>query len=181
MPAGRRKQPISILKQNGKKHLTKKEIADREVSEVKAGVKTLTCPEEVKSDAVAYKKWLEILRVFKQTDLISSGDVGMLSRYCVTYSSYIGLLERKNKLVSFRANWREFKDVLPIDFQQAIEDVFKFDAFLQLETAINKKLDQLLKMEDRSFLNPLAKIKGRPKQEPKPERTPLEEKGFGNV
>lgn len=181
MPAGRRKKPISILKQTKSSHLTKKQIEEREKSEVKNGIKTLTCPDEVKCDVLAYKKWLEILRIFKKTDLISSGDVGMLARYCLTYSEYLGLIERRNKLRSFQADWSKYSGVLPEDFQNAIETVFKFDAYLQLETAINKKLELLLKMEDRSFLNPLAKIKGVPKQPDKPKETPLEQKGFGMV
>jgi len=32
------------------------------------------------------------------------------------------------------------------------------------ETAVNKKMDMLIKMQDRLFLNPLAKIKNIPKQ-----------------
>jgi hypothetical protein len=38
---------------------------------------------------------------------------------------------------------------------------------LGLETDINKKLDALTKMEDRLFLNPLAKIRNVPKTESK--------------
>lgn len=51
---------------------------------------------------------------------------------------------------------------------------------LQLESAINKKMDLLIKMEDRSFLNPLAKVKNIPKKEQE-KANPLAAKGFGNV
>jgi hypothetical protein len=44
------------------------------------------------------------------------------------------------------------------------------DGLLRIETAINKKMDMLIKMQDRLFLNPLAKVKNvpKPKKEEKP-------------
>jgi hypothetical protein len=79
------------------------------------------------------------------------------------------------------SDWREYKEVLPEEFRNSIDELFKHDYELQLETAINKKMELLLKMEDRSFLNPLAKVKGIPQKEKKLEKTALEKRGFGNV
>ncbi|MEH7087142.1 terminase, partial [Neobacillus drentensis] len=44
------------------------------------------------------------------------------------------------------------------------------EGILKLETAINKKMDMLLKLQDRLFLNPLAKVKyiPKPKKDDKP-------------
>lgn len=181
MPGGRPRQPISILKQTGKKHLTKAEIAERTKSEVKTGDKKIKVPEYVKKDLIAYKKWQEILLIYKDVEFVSSGDSGFLARYCLTYSEYLGLIERRNRLVSMYADWREYKEVLPEEFRIAVDEMFKHDYELQLETAINKKMELLIKMEDRSFLNPLAKVKGIPRKEKKPGKTPLQQRGFGNV
>jgi len=45
---------------------------------------------------------------------------------------------------------------------------------LRIETAINKKMDMLIKMQDRLFLNPLAKVKNVPKKEKVKPNNPLE-------
>jgi phage terminase small subunit len=181
MPSGRPRKPISLLKQEKKTHLTKKQIAEREKSEVKTGDKNLIAPDYIRNDFNAFKKWNEILEIYKDVDFVTSGDTGFLARYCLTYSEYLGLVERRNKLNSMYSNWEEYKDVLPEDFRDAIDELFKHDYELQLETAINKKMELLIKMEDRSFLNPLAKVKGIPQKQEKPKKTPLQQRGFGNV
>jgi hypothetical protein len=53
--------------------------------------------------------------------------------------------------------------------RKQLRDLFSINAILTIETAINKKMDMLIKMEDRLFLNPLAKIKNVPKKEVKEE------------
>ena len=51
----------------------------------------------------------------------------------------------------------------------SIEYLLRCNVDFQLDTAINKKMDMLIKMEDRLFLNPLAKVKNVPKvKEEKP-------------
>jgi phage terminase small subunit len=181
MPPGRPRKPISLLKQEKKTHLTKKQITEREKSEVKTGDKILIAPDYIRNDLNAFKKWNEIIEIYKDVDFVTSGDAGFLARYCLTYSEYLGLVERRNMLVSMYSNWDEYKDVLPEDFRDAIDELFKHDYELQLETAINKKMELLIKMEDRSFLNPLAKVKGIPQKKETPKRTPLQQRGFGNV
>ena len=52
-----------------------------------------------------------------------------------------------------------------IDFIMSASGVLTFDS------ALNKKMDMLIKMEDRLFLSPLAKLKNIPKRE-KPVKDP---------
>jgi phage terminase small subunit len=177
MPRGRPRKPLKLLK----KHLTKSEKKERKDLEVKTGTKKLVAPDYIKNNLVAYKKWQEIQLIYKGTDLISSGDVGMLARYCMTFSEYLRLCETRDRLGNLSSNWDKYQDVFPEEFQEAVEDALRLNADLQLESAINKKLEILLKMEDRSFLNPLAKIKNIPKPDPKPKKTELDKRGFGNV
>ena len=47
--------------------------------------------------------------------------------------------------------------------KKQLRDIISVSGILSIETAINKKMDMLIKMEDRLFLNPLAKIKNVPK------------------
>ena len=61
-----------------------------------------------------------------------------------------------------------------------INYIVSVDGVLKIDSAINKKMDMLIKMEDRLFLNPLSKVKNVPKKEPKT-IDPATAKGFGNV
>lgn len=178
---GRNAQPIDLLVANGKKHLTKAEIEKRKQSEIKIGNNKLTCPNFVKNDVIAYKKWKEIIKIYKDIDFVSSGDVGFLARYCMTFSEYENLIKiRKNvNVLDFNAEDEEetYKALEEAPeyrvkyILKKIEYLLSSDGLLTLEAAINKKMDMLIKMEDRLFLNPLAKVKNVPKQ-PKQEDKP---------
>jgi hypothetical protein len=85
----------------------------------------------------------------------------------MTFSEYLNLVDRRNRVAGFHADWQEYQSELPEDFRDAVESVLKVDIDLALESAINKKMDMLIKMEDRLFLNPLSKIKNIPKNPPK--------------
>ncbi|WP_238886440.1 P27 family phage terminase small subunit [Clostridium sp. YIM B02551] len=167
---GRNAKPIEILVADGKKHLTKAEIEERKKNEIKVGEKKLICPSYVKNDVLAYKKWKEIIKIYKDIDFVSSGDVGLLARYCMTHSEYLNLCDTRNKLNSVNCDWSKYEGQFPEDFQEALQTLLSINTDLQLENAINKKMDMLIKMEDRLFLNPLAKIKNVPKQQIKDEQ-----------
>ena len=177
---GRNAQPIDILTKTGRKHLTKAEIEGRKKTEIKTGTNILRCPDYVKDDTNAFKKWKEIMRVYKAEDFVSSGDVGSLARYCMTYSEYLGLMEDRKNIKALRANWEKYSDMLPDYFVFQIEQLLKLNPLLQIETAINKKNDLLTKAEDRSFLNILSKVKNVIKKEPE-KQDPLASRGFGDV
>jgi len=166
---GRNAQPIDIVQANGRKHLTKAEIENRKKSEIKVGNNNLRCPIYIKNNVNAYSKWKEIIKIYKDVDFVSSGDIGLLARYCMTHSEYLKLCETRNKLESLQVNWTEYEDMMPKEFQEGIEYLLRCNVDFQLDTAINKKMDMLIKMEDRLFLNPLAKVKNVPKvKEEKP-------------
>jgi phage terminase small subunit len=184
---GRNGQPVNLILANGRSHhLTKAVIEQRKSAEIKTGTKALRCPDYVKKDLNAYKRWKEIIKIYKDVDFVSSGDVGFLARYCVTYSEYIELLERKRRINHISENSDDVEDYIwdSDDFngrvKKQLSDMISTDAILRLDTAINKKMDLLIKMEDRSFLNPLAKIKNIPKRELE-KVNPLAARGFGDV
>ena len=157
----RRAKPIALhLAQGNPNHLTKAEIEHRKKSEIKIGDSKLTPPEFIKNDLIAYAKWKEIVKIFKNFDFVSSGDVGLIARYCKTYAEYLEAIERKK--------------IFENNAEISLDDLIKLDSL------INKKMDLLTKMEDRLFLNPLAKIKNVPKKEEEKE-DPLVAKGFDNL
>lgn len=174
--AGRNAKPISLHMAGGNpSHLTKAEIARREKSEIKIGDNKLRCPDFVKKDPIANKKWREVIKIYKDVDFVSSGDVGLLARYCMSFGEYQNLLSIRNNLamLDFAAEeLEEARDAFDAELTERqkqklfnkIDYIISADGLLTIETAINKKMDMLIKMEDRLFLNPLAKIKNIPKQ-----------------
>lgn len=185
---GRNAQPIDLLLAKGNKHLTKTEIEHRKNSEIRIGEKKLQCPDFVKSDAEAHKKWKEIMKIYKDIDFVSSGDAGLLGRYCKTFSEYKHLLKAYQRVSEIHYDCDDLNEALDdtiieddeekalfsYKVKKQIRDLFAIGAIMSIETAINKKMDMLIKMEDRLFLNPLSKVKNVPKQEPEKEKNDLE-------
>ncbi len=189
MGVGRNAKPVTLhIAQKNPNRLTKAEIARRQKSEIKLGDQKLKCPDYVKNDVSAYAKWKEIIKIYKDIDFVSSGDVGLLGRYCVTFSEYRRLLDHRAKIDNIDMPSSDEEELLEEHMDEddvasllnKINYIISVDGVLKIDAAINKKMDMLIKMEDRLFLNPLSKVKNVPKKEP--EKTdPLAGKGFGNV
>lgn len=193
---GRNAKPIDLIMADGnKRHLTKAEIEHRKNTEIRFGNDKLVCPKHIKNDKIAYAKWKELIRLYKDFDFVASGDVGMLGRYCMAYSEYMDLLERRTMVCQLIPKVDDdeneiIKDQLdagnvhPKRIQKMIEKyeyILSFGGIISLDKAINAKMDALVKMEDRLFLNPLAKIKNVPKKPPEEEKTELDQNGFGDI
>ena len=184
--AGRNGKPIGLhIAAGNPSHLTKAEIELRKNSEMQIGNSIIKCPEYIKENINAYVKWKEIIKLYKGTKIISSSDTGFLARYCMAYSEYIDLLERKKRISSITQNNDDIVDYIEnteefnYRLQKQLKDMVSTEAVLKLDAAVNKKMDLLIKMEDRSFLNPLAKVKNVLKPEPKG-ANPIEDR-FGNI
>lgn len=193
---GRNAKPIDLIMADGnKRHLTKAEIEHRKNTEIRFGNDKLVCPKHIKNDKIAYAKWKELIRLYKDFDFVASGDIGMLGRYCMAYSEYMDLLERRTMVCQLMPKVDDdeneiIKDQLdagnvhPKRIQKMIkkyEYILSFSGIISLDKAINAKMDALVKMEDRLFLNPLAKIKNVPKKPPEEEKTELDQNGFGDI
>lgn len=177
---GRNAKPIELLTAEGRKHLTKSEISSRSKNEIRFGDRKLKCPEFVKNDAAAYKKWREITSIYKDFDFVSSGDSGLLARYCKSFSEYQDLLQSYQRIKeihydmaaldealdgAYMDDENEERRLFSAKVKKQLRDMISVNALLSVEAAINKKMDMLIKMEDRLFLNPLAKVKSIPKQQ----------------
>lgn len=174
----RNAKPIGLhLAEGNPNRLTKAEIKRREKAELKLGNDKMTCPMYVVQDPVAYKKWRDLIYDYNKAkaagvEIIKSSDAGILARYCKTHSEYMELLNAYQRVGNIHYDCKELDDYVEDaeDFNYKIKkqlrDLFSINAILTIETAINKKMDQLVKMEDRLFLNPLAKVKNVPKKEP---------------
>jgi phage terminase small subunit len=183
--AGRNAKPIELLVMAGKKHLTKAEIENRKNTEIRFGDHKLRCPEFVKTDIFAYAKWKEITALYKDFDFVSSGDSGLLSRYCKSFAEYQDLLSSYQRIKEIHYDMHELDEALDsvvedddqeirtfsYKVKKQLRDMISVNALLSIESAINKKMDMLIKMEDRLFLNPLAKTKNIPKKQKEPEES----------
>ena len=191
---GRNAKPIDLIMADGnKRHLTKAEIEHRKNTEIRFGNDKLVCQKHIKNNKNAYAKWKELIRLYKDFNFVASGDVGMLGRYCMAYSEYLDLIERRaiiNQLsINIEEHYyieKELKDaeVPEKRIEKMIEKyefILSIGGLIALDKAINAKMDALVKMEDRLFLNPLAKIKNVPKKPPEEEKTELDQNGFGDI
>lgn len=193
---GRNAKPTSLhLAEGNPNRLSKEQIRHRQENEIKLGkseLDKLKPPSFVKNDVVAFSHWKQCLKEYKAAaeqniELLTSSDVGLLAMYCRTYSEYEKLLNQYQKLEKIAINQDVFEEYFEGIYEKAAandEDVKLFgikaqmylsqlasmDGILKIETAINKKMDMLIKMQDRLFLNPLSKVKSvpKPKKDDKP-------------
>lgn len=185
---GRNAKSVGLhLAQGNPSHLTKAEIEARKESEVKLGeqdLKKLRKPGFVSKDKMASKLWNELIKEYaaaaKQgVQLLTSSDVGMLALYCKTFSEYERLLVAYQRIDHIAEDTESlYKYILEQDeyamkAMSQIAQLASIDGILKIETAINKKMDMLLKMQDRLFLNPLAKVKNVPKPKEEKAESPM--------
>lgn len=174
------------------KHLTKAEKEFRKENRLQTGESVFKCPSYVRSNKRAYAKWKECISIFdtvKDWKLISSGDTGLISRYCLTYAEYLDLVDRRNTVVEEIEPFdpaeaekikEEFKDRAGQRaakyMWQKVEFLLTIHGVAAIDQAINKKLQVLSQMEDRMFLNPLSKVKNIVQKQKKAEKkeTPLD-------
>jgi phage terminase small subunit len=141
--AGRPSKPTQLIKLEGNKdRRTKKELEHREKAEqsLYTGIKFKESP-AVKSDPVAHKEFLRLKKLYKHIEYVDGLDQQAINRYC--------------SLISQEQNIQEMINVEKIDS-------IKLELFKQ----INKTRDAILKLEDRLFLNPTARVKAIPKKPP---------------
>ncbi|MBY9077267.1 P27 family phage terminase small subunit [Paenibacillus sp. HN-1] len=190
---GRNAKPIGLhIAEGNPNRLTREQLRQRQEGEVKLGkteLEKLKPPAFVKDDVVAFSHWKQCLKEYKEAakqdvNLLTSSDVGLLAMYCRTYSEYEKLLKQYQRLeriavedhvfdeyfqeIVRNAEARE-QDVNEYGFraQKYLSQLASIEGVLKIETAINKKMDMLLKMQDRLFLNPLSKVKNVPKPKAK--------------
>lgn len=178
---GRNAKPIGLhLAEGNPNRLTKEQIKARQDSEVKLGkheLEKLKKPSFVSKDKIANRTWNDLIKEYKSAaeqgiELLTSSDVGMLAMYCKTYSEYERMLvhyQRLENVVIDEHILDEYisraEDVDEVNYKalRYLSQLATVEGILKIETAINKKMDMLLKMQDRLFLNPLAKVKNVPK------------------
>jgi P27 family predicted phage terminase small subunit len=142
--AGRGSKPVQLIQLEGKSHRTKKELEHREKIEksLYTGMNFKESP-AVKKDPIAHKEFLRLKKLYKNIQYVEGLDEQIINRYCL-------LVSQENSLQEFISKKRSDEEV-------------SVDDLIDLYKAINKTRDSLLKLEDRLFLNPTARVKAIPK------------------
>ena len=191
--AGRRAKPINLLIFEKKKHLTKKEIEFRKKNEIRMGTPELKMPASVRANPTAKKKWGELVKLYKGVDFVSSSDVGVIGQLCLAYAELDSLLAHLNRLENIEpfeaADEEEIYELLGEDLSEIrIRSLLKklnyltsLGGILTVNKSIDQKRSLIRSLEDRLFLNPLAKIRSIPKKPEKEPEVPENQKKFANV
>ncbi|MHA7580410.1 P27 family phage terminase small subunit [Paenibacillus barcinonensis] len=191
---GRNAKPVSLhLAAGNPNRLTREQIKARQEGEIKLGkaeLDKLKPPAFVKNDPIAFTHWKQCMKEYKAAaaqdiELISSSDVGLLAMYCKTYSEYERLQKSYQTIDKVAYDSEDLDEYIEesedfnMKVKKQLRSMIAVDGLLRIETAINKKMDMLLKMQDRLFLNPLSKVKNVPKPKAKEEK-PSRFGKFGN-
>ncbi len=135
--AGQR-QPIDLIIQNGRKHLTKAEIEERQRTEVKAPADKVTAPAYLTPEQKkAFKKTAKELQ---KVGVIANLDVDALARLIIAQSKYIAVTQELNQqplmIEVMQDTGRKDEDNKPI-FEKAM--------------VVNGQVERLAIMQDRYF------------------------------
>ena len=158
MPAGRPR--VNVERQLEKNRLSAARQEARAPVPVRLNDGRMAMPPSVKADPVAAKKWRELKKLFDGKDYIGLSDIGVISRFCLLCSEEADLRKIHNGLI---AGGGDLKDILAVN------------------RAIDTKRSLIRSLEDRLYLNPLAKMRGLPPPPKKEAASPLEQAGFGGV
>nr|WP_272932738.1 P27 family phage terminase small subunit [Virgibacillus halodenitrificans] len=118
-----------------------------------------------KSDPVAHKEFLRLKKLYKNIEFVDGLDQSTINRYCQLKSQesmlqdlYTGIKEAmdSSENITKKMNWYE-------DMKEVIAKQ-------------NQVRDKMLKLEDRLFLNPVARMRSIPKKpDNKKEKSPMEQ------
>jgi phage terminase small subunit len=156
---GRKPKPLGLLKFEGKTHLTKQQIKEREAAEIKIGDDVFKAPDYVRADAVALAKWNELLVLYRDAptkELVTSSDIDAIAQYCVTFSEQKYMIEQRAKAKTAKTKNK-------------------------YNTPLLKNREMLIKLQNLLYLNPIAKIRNMGKKKPAEEADPLKNAGFGDI
>jgi len=152
---GRNGKPIQLIKSEGnKRHLTKAEIEHREKFEqaLYTGIKFKE-RKSVKEDPVAHKEFLRLRKLYKHIQYVDGLDEAIINRYCLLTSKEQALQKLLDRMNDDIDDCEDFKDRMAL-----------YKTISGTLAGINKVRDMILKLEDRLFLNPTARIKSIPKK-----------------
>lgn len=186
-----RRKPIELHIHDPKHHMGGEEKEARADAELTMGNLNFSLPPELKSNQVAIRKWREVTKIYKEAGLtvVSSTDNGVIGRYCILYSEFVELVERRAQISNLEFPEEDEAEILALTMEEFNEARAKrlwrimeyftgLDGLLKIDKFINAKSKSILDIEDRIFMNPAAKVRTLPIQRKAREKDPMGELGF---
>lgn len=161
-------KPVDLIVLEGKSHRTKEELENREKAEkqLRTGKQFKASP-EVKADKEAYAKFKHLKKLFGGIIYVEGLDETFINRYCLLHAE-TRRMENAMKEMEDRAAGENLEFEVMLELAKTI---------MGMDKQLMKRRDMLMKMEDRMFLNPAARIKSIPKKPPQEK----EEDPMGNL
>lgn len=165
--AGRPSKPVQLIKLEGNKdRRTKAELEHREKMEksLYTGANFREDP-VTKADPIAHKEFLRLRKLYKHIQYVDGLDQQIINRYCMMVSEETSLQKQIADMSSLIDQLEDPKEKLGT-----------YKLINSTMTKLNQTRDMLLKLEDRLFLNPTARVKAIPKKPPEEkEKSPMAE------
>ena len=159
---GRPSKPIGMIVLEGKNHITKREIAERESAESAMNVSgDIKETKSVKKSKVAHKEFQRLIKLYEQIGFVSALDEQIINRYCMAVSD----LDSLRKIASKMEQKLDDLDAQEADFS-AKDIVNLYKSINSVIGKIQAQEKQLLSYEDRLFLNPAGRLRSIPKKKP---------------
>lgn len=171
--ASAHRKPIQLHVIDGNKG--KKTKVDRDAhaeAEITMGTVNFSAPEAIKKIPRAYDKWKEVTKIYRESglQLVTSTDNGVIARYCLLWAEWLDLVDERAQLAHIKLPTEDTAELLAVtheEYQRAranrLWDIINYftslEGRLKLDDKINRKCDAILKIEDRIFLNPAAKVR----------------------
>lgn len=154
----RNAKPVDLLLLEGRTHLTKEQINQRKVAEIKLTNCNIKADPLVLADERALKEFKFLRKLYKDISFLGTLDSHIVSQYCLAVSELDDLAAA---LAVIRKRLREDN-----------QNKETLSSFLALDAEIRLKRAELLKLSDRLYLNPVARTKNLPRKEDPPKEDP---------
>lgn len=149
----RNAQPVELIQANGRSHhLTKAEVERRKTAEINVQNKTFKASEFVMADERALKEFKRLKRLYKEIEFIGSLDEHIINQYCLSVSE----LDDLTQALNFARQLMKSED--PLKKKEGL------GLFMSLDTEIRMKRQEIVRLSDRLYLNPVARTKNVPKK-----------------
>lgn len=152
---GRNAKPIQLHEAEGNPNrLTKAEMQRRKAAEITIQNKKFKASEMVMADARALREFKRLKKLYKEIEFVASLDEHIINQYCLSVSELDDLVDAIN--IS--------REEMRSDNQDKRSKGLEY--FLELDKEIRMKRQEIVRLSDRLYLNPVARTKNVPKQAP---------------
>lgn len=151
-------KPIQLYEAAGNPNrLTKAEIQRRKASEIKIKNKTFRASETVMQDQRALREFKRLKKLYKEIEFVGSLDEYIINQYCLSVS------ELDDLIIALNIAREEMKAKSRTKREKGLA------RFMDIDTEVRMKRNEIIKLSDRLYLDPVARTKNVPKKTDKAE------------